>query len=138
MGYLDDGGCLYVCNRASDMVISGGVNIYPAEVENRLLGRPDIADCAVIGESDPEFGERLLAVVQFVPGAELDTPEVLDWLRAGLASYTVPRTIEVGELPRSDNSKVANRRLRERYWRGRPGGSDRGFATAGNGRPTRG
>lgn len=118
LGYLDDEDYLYVCDRASDMVISGGVNIYPAEVENRLLARTDIADCAVFGVPDAEFGERLHAVVQPVGSAPLDSAELIEWMRAGLASYKVPRTIETGVLPRDDNGKIAKRKLRASYWEG--------------------
>ncbi|PRZ40769.1 long-chain acyl-CoA synthetase [Antricoccus suffuscus] len=118
LGYLDDEDYLYVCDRASDMVISGGVNIYPAEVENRLLARADIADCAVFGVPDAEFGERLHAVVQPVGSAPLDASELIEWMRAGLASYKVPRSIEIAELPRDDNGKIAKRKLRASYWEG--------------------
>jgi len=118
IGYLDDEGYLYVCDRASDMVISGGVNIYPAETENRLLMSPDVADCAVIGVPDPEYGERLHAVVEPAKGAEISEPALIAWMKAGLAAYKVPRTVELAPLPRDDNGKIAKRRLRERYWEG--------------------
>lgn len=119
LGYVDADGYLYVCDRASDMVISGGVNIYPAEVENRLIARPDIADCAVFGVPDAEFGERLHAVVEPVGAAQVDTAELIEWLKAGLASYKVPRTVEIARLPRDDNGKIAKRKLRAGYWEGR-------------------
>jgi long-chain acyl-CoA synthetase len=118
IGYLDDEGYLYVCDRASDMVISGGVNIYPAETENRLLMSPDVADCAVIGVPDPEYGERLHAVVEPAKGTEISEPALIAWMKAGLAAYKVPRTVELAPLPRDDNGKIAKRRLRERYWEG--------------------
>ncbi len=94
------------------------MNIYPAEVENRLPARAEIADCAVFGIPNAEFGERLHAVIQPVGSAKLDSAELIDWMRAGLASYKVPRTIEIAELPRDDNGKIAKRKLRVGYWAG--------------------
>ena len=118
LGYLDAEGYLYVCDRASDMVISGGVNIYPAETEHRLLAHPGVADCAVFGVPDAEYGERLHAVVEPAGGVAPDAEALLGWLKAGLASFKVPRQIEFATLPRDDNGKIAKRRLRERYWQG--------------------
>ncbi|CEJ15327.1 Bile acid-coenzyme A ligase [bacterium YEK0313] len=117
MGYLDRDGYLYVCDRASDMVISGGVNIYPAEIEHALVRLPGVLDCAVFGIPDDEFGEQLLALVQPDPGASPDPAGLAEGLRRTLAGYKVPRRIElVAELPRDDNGKIAKRRLREAYW----------------------
>jgi long-chain acyl-CoA synthetase len=118
IGYLDAEGYLYVCDRASDMVISGGVNIYPAETEHRLLTSPDVADCAVFGIPDPEYGERLHAVIELAHGATFSEPDLIAWMKAGLAAYKVPRTVETAPLPRDDNGKIAKRRLREKYWAG--------------------
>jgi long-chain acyl-CoA synthetase len=113
MGYLDRDGYLFVCDRSSDMVISGGVNIYPAEIEHALLRLPGVLDCAVIGLPDAEFGERLHAVVQPEPGIALDAGVLAAELREKLAGYKVPRTFAFTEaLPRDDNGKVAKRRLR--------------------------
>src|SRR5256885_6156937 len=84
MGYLDEEGFLYVCDRDSDMVISGGVNIYPAEIENELLRHPGIADCAVIGVPDAEYGERLLALVEPGQSGTLPEAELKEWLRGRL------------------------------------------------------
>jgi long-chain acyl-CoA synthetase len=100
------------------MVISGGVNIYPAETENRLLMSPDVMDCAVFGIPDPEYGERLHAVVELSPGAHVSESALIDWMKAGLSGYKVPRTVEIAALPRDDNGKIAKRRLREKYWEG--------------------
>jgi long-chain acyl-CoA synthetase len=116
MGYLDAEGYLYVCDRASDMVISGGVNIYPAEIEHALLRHPDVVDCAVFGVPDDEYGERLVAVVQ--TGREgLQAEPVIDWLRGQIAGFKIPRQIEfTAALPRDDNGKIAKRRLRDAWW----------------------
>jgi len=118
MGYVDADGYLYVCDRASDMVISGGVNIYPAEIEHRLLAYPGVADCAVFGVPDAEYGERLLAVVEPSADRVLDAGAVQDWLRAGLSSYKVPREMTFATLPRDDSGKIAKRKLRDKYWEG--------------------
>lgn len=122
MGYVDDEGYLFVSDRAADMVISGGVNIYPAEIEHVLITLPGIADCAVIGIPDEEYGEALAAQIML---EEADhptlTPEAIgDWLKERIADYKVPRRIDiVAALPRDDNGKVAKRRIRETYWSGR-------------------
>jgi long-chain acyl-CoA synthetase len=116
MGYLDDEGDLFVCDRASDMVISGGVNIYPAEIEGVLAQLPEIGDSAVFGIPDPEYGEALLAHIELAPGRQIATDAILRHLRGQLAGYKVPRRIEiVPSLPRDENGKVAKRKLREPY-----------------------
>jgi len=113
MGYLDADGYLFVCDRAADMVISGGVNIYPAEIEHALLRVPGVLDCAVVGLPDPEYGERLHAVLQPADGAVLDPDAIRAQLRGVLAGFKVPRTFSTTEaLPRDDNGKVAKRRVR--------------------------
>ena len=120
MGYLDDEGFLFVCDRASDMVISGGVNIYPAEIEHVLITLPGVADCAVIGIPDDEYGESLAAQVVAEPGATLDTEAIRRSLSERIAGYKVPRRIDiVAALPRDDNGKVQKRKIREAYWSGR-------------------
>ena len=117
VGYLDEDGYLYLCDRAVDMVISGGVNIYPAEIESALVGMPGVADCAVFGIPDAEFGEALAAAVQPAPGATLDADGVRAWLRARIADYKVPRVIEFrDDLPREDSGKIFKRKLRAPYW----------------------
>jgi len=119
MGYLDGDGYLYVCDRDSDMVISGGVNIYPAEIEAALVTMPGVADCAVFGIPDAEFGEALAAAVQPQPGAHLEAAAVQAWLRERLAGYKVPHTIAFMEsLPREDSGKIFKRRLKQPYWEG--------------------
>lgn len=120
MGYLDADGFLFIVDRQSDMVISGGVNIYPAEIEAILVTMPGVADVAVFGVPDEDFGEALLAAVQPVPGAELTATQVQAWLRERIAGYKVPRTVEFHpELPREDTGKIFKRKLREPHWAGR-------------------
>ncbi|MCU0946578.1 MAG: AMP-binding protein [Rubritepida sp.] len=119
MGYLDAEGFLFVCDRASDMVISGGVNIYPAEIEAAIASEPGVLDVAVFGIPDAEFGERLHAVVQMADGASFDQAAMETALRARLAGFKVPRSWEaVASLPRDPNGKLLKRRLREPFWAG--------------------
>jgi long-chain acyl-CoA synthetase len=117
MGYLDDDGYLYLSDRKKDMIISGGVNIYPAEIEAALITIDGVADCAVCGVPDAEFGEAPLAVVQAVDGSKIDADTIRAELTARLAKYKVPRRVEfLAELPREDTGKIYKRRLREPYW----------------------
>ncbi|HMN72835.1 MAG TPA: AMP-binding protein, partial [Rhodoblastus sp.] len=117
VGYLDDDGYLFINDRKRDMVISGGVNIYPAEIESVALHMPDIKDCAVFGIPDAEFGESLMAVVEPQPGLDLKPEDVRAYLKQHLADYKVPRHIEIGhDLPREDSGKIFKRRLRDPYW----------------------
>jgi long-chain acyl-CoA synthetase len=123
IGYLDSGGYLFLCDRKSDMIISGGVNIYPAEIESELACHPAVADCAVFGIPHEEWGEEIKAVVEpaagHEPGEEL-TGELLSFLEGRLAKFKLPRSIDyVAELPRDPNGKLYKRRLRDPYWAGR-------------------
>jgi len=120
IGYLDADGYLYLNDRSSDMVISGGVNIYPAEIEACLLSLAGVRDCAVFGIPDDEFGESLAAYVEPHEGANLTAEQVREHVRSRLASYKAPRVVELTDaLPREDSGKIFKRRLREPYWRGR-------------------
>jgi long-chain acyl-CoA synthetase len=120
IGYLDADGYLYLNDRSSDMVISGGVNIYPAEIEACLLSLAGVRDCAVFGIPDEEFGESLAAYVEPHEGAQLTAEQVREHVRSRLASYKAPRVVELTDaLPREDSGKIFKRRLREPYWRGR-------------------
>jgi long-chain acyl-CoA synthetase len=120
MGYLDADGYLFVVDRQNDMVIAGGVNIYPAEVEAVLITMPGVADCAVFGIPDAEFGEVVAAAVQPVANAGLDEAQVRAFLRERLADFKVPRVVAFhDDLPREDTGKIFKRRLREPYWAGR-------------------
>ena len=118
VGYLDAEGYLYLNDRKRDMVISGGVNIYPAEIEAVLHEMPGVHDCAVFGIPDEEFGESLAAAVQIDSGAALDEAGVQAWLRERVAGYKVPRVVAFHrDLPREDSGKIFKRKLREPYWR---------------------
>jgi long-chain acyl-CoA synthetase len=118
VGYLDADGYLFLCDRKRDMVISGGVNIYPAEIEAQLLRIAGVKDCAVFGIPDAEFGEKLMAVVVPVEGRSLTAADLQAELARHLAGYKVPRLIEIArDLPREDSGKIFKRRLREPYWR---------------------
>jgi long-chain acyl-CoA synthetase len=120
IGYLDDDGYLYLNDRRSDMVISGGVNIYPAEVEACLHSLAGVRDCAVFGIPDDEFGEVLAAHVEAHSGAQLSADAVREHVRANLAAYKTPRVVQFSDsLPREDSGKIFKRRLREPYWAGR-------------------
>ena len=113
VGYLDEDGYLYISDRKSDMVISGGVNIYPAEVENTLVTMSGVRDCAVFGLPDKEFGERLVAVVDAPNG--LSKEKVKEFLKEKIAAYKVPREIFFSaDLPREDSGKIKKRLLRDR------------------------
>lgn len=119
VGYLDNDGYLYLTDRSADLIISGGVNVYPAEVEAELLAHPDVGDAAVIGVPDDEWGEIVVAVVEPGPGIEPST-RLADRLaahcREHLAGFKCPRRVEfVAQLPRTDTGKLYKRRLREEY-----------------------
>jgi long-chain acyl-CoA synthetase len=117
VGYVDEEGYLYLNDRRNDMVISGGVNIYPAEVEACLLSLPGVRDCAVFGIPDDEFGEALAVHMELEPGAALSSEDVRAHVREHLAGYKVPKVVEFcAELPREDSGKIFKRRLREPYW----------------------
>jgi len=117
VGYLDAEGYLFLNDRKRDMVISGGVNIYRAEIEAVLHNMPGVHDCAVFGIPDDEFGEALAAAVQPSAGVNLEADAVRGYLREHLAGYKVPRVVTFHEaLPREDTGKIFKRRLREPYW----------------------
>lgn len=120
VGYLDRDGYLFIVDRAADMVISGGVNIYPAEIEQALLAMPGVEDCAVFGIPHDEFGEALAAAVQARAGSQAPSADdVRAFLRERLAGYKVPAVIAFHDtLPREDTGKIFKRKLREPYWAG--------------------
>jgi long-chain acyl-CoA synthetase len=119
IGYVDDDGYLYLTDRASDMVIRGGVNVYPAEIENALHEHGDIVDCAVFGVPDERLGERIKAMVE--TRRPLSAEEVRAHVRDRLADFKVPDLVEfVDRLPRDPNGKVQKRRLREEHWKDQP------------------
>jgi long-chain acyl-CoA synthetase len=117
VGYLDEDGYLFLCDRKKDMVISGGVNIYPAELEAVLLTIPGVHDCAVFGIPDEEYGETLCAYIEPEPGRTLNVREVRAFLADKLARYKIPKVIEFHcDLPREDSGKIFKRKLRVPYW----------------------
>jgi long-chain acyl-CoA synthetase len=122
VGYVDDDGFLYLTDRSTFMIISGGVNIYPQETESHLVTHPRVYDVAVIGVPNEEMGEEVKAVVVPAPGApagpELER-ELIEFCRAHIAHYKCPRSIDfVEQLPRTETGKMQKRKLRERYWQG--------------------
>jgi long-chain acyl-CoA synthetase len=123
IGYLDEEGYLYLTDRESFMIISGGVNIYPQETENLLVTHPKVYDAAVIGVPDEDLGEVVKAVVQLVPGIEPGPEieaELLAFCRDSIAHYKCPRSIDfVAELPRLPTGKLYKRLLKDQYWAGR-------------------
>ncbi|SED90005.1 long-chain acyl-CoA synthetase [Rhizobiales bacterium GAS191] len=119
VGYLDEDGYLFLCDRRHDMVISGGVNIYPAEIESALITMPGVQDCAVFGIPDEEYGEKLCAYVEPQPGTTLTIAAVTEFLREHIAAFKVPKVIEFqAGLPREDSGKIFKRKLRQPYWEG--------------------
>ena len=117
VGYIDEDGYVFICDRKRDMVISGGVNIYPAEIEAALHAVPGVHDCAVFGIPDDEFGEALMAVVEPEAGVTLDVADIRAQLKTALADYKVPKHVEILQnLPREDSGKIFKRRLRDPYW----------------------
>ena len=117
IGYRDNEGYYFICDRRIDMIISAGVNIYPAEVEAVLHAHPDVADAAVIGIPDEEWGESVKAVVQLRAGAHVTAQELIAFCSERLAGYKKPRTVDfVDELPRDAAGKLLKRTIRDPYW----------------------
>jgi long-chain acyl-CoA synthetase len=120
VGLLDEDGYLFLRDRAKDMIISGGVNIYPAEVEGVLSAHPVVGDVAVIGVPDPEWGESVKAVVELVAGVEPSealADELIAHCRERLSGYKCPRTVNFrAHLPRTDGGKLLKRHIRDEYW----------------------
>jgi long-chain acyl-CoA synthetase len=123
VGYLNEDGYLFLCDRKSDMIIAGGVNIYPAEIESVIHEHPQVADVAVFGIPDPDMGEQIKAVVQPLPGVAGDDAlreSIMEHVRGKLGKYKWPRSIDfMDELPREPTGKLLKRKLRDPYWEGR-------------------
>jgi len=118
-GYLDEAGFLYIYDRVKDMIVSGGENVYPAEVESALYGHPAIADVAVIGVPDERWGEAVKAIMVLKPDQQASEAEILAHARKRIAGYKLPKSIDfVDALPRTPSGKILKRELRERYWQG--------------------
>ena len=119
-GYLDEDGYVYVRDRVKDMIVSGGENIYPAEVESALFGHPAVADVAVIGVPDERWGEAVKALVVLKSGASAGADELIGFARSRIAGYKLPKSVEfLAELPRNPSGKILKRELRKPYWEGR-------------------
>jgi long-chain acyl-CoA synthetase len=120
-GYIDDDGYLFLTGRTSEVIISGGVNIYPAEVDDVLLMHPDVADAATVGVPNEEFGEEVKAVVMLAPGREASADlaqSLIDFCRSKLAHFKCPRSVDFEtDLPRSEAGKIQRKQIRARYWR---------------------
>ena len=118
-GYLDNDGYIYIYDRVKDMIISGGENIYPAEVESALFGHPAVADVAVIGVPDQKWGEAVKALVVKKPDATVTPEELIAFARERIAGYKTPRTVDFVEaLPRTPTGKILKRELRKPFWEG--------------------
>jgi fatty-acyl-CoA synthase/long-chain acyl-CoA synthetase len=119
VAYVDDEGFYYICDRKKDMIISGGMNVYPAEIEAALEAHPDVYDVAVIGVPSEEWGESVHAVVVPRPGASPTPDEIVAFAREHLAGYKLPRSVSfLPELPRTGSGKILKRVLREPFWKG--------------------
>jgi fatty-acyl-CoA synthase/long-chain acyl-CoA synthetase len=119
VAYFDEEGFFYICDRKNDMIISGGMNVYPAEIESALDRHPDVMDVAVFGVPSEEWGESVHAAVVARPGSGLDEAALTAYARAHLAGYKVPRSISfLSEVPRNASGKILKRVLREPYWKG--------------------
>ncbi len=123
IGYLDQDGFLFLCDRKNDMIISGGANLYPAEIEAEMIQCPEVADVAVFGIPHDDWGEEVKAVVEVVDGLEPDEEvreRIFEFLKPRLAKMKTPRTIDfIDEMPRDPNGKLYKRKLRDPYWEGR-------------------
>jgi acyl-CoA synthetase (AMP-forming)/AMP-acid ligase II len=119
IAYRDDEGFIYICDRKTDMIISGGMNVYPAEIEAVLEQHPAIFDVAVFGIPSPDWGEMVHATVVLAPGAAVTEQDVMTYAREHLAAYKSPRSVAfTGELPRTGSGKLLKRELRAPYWAG--------------------
>jgi acyl-CoA synthetase (AMP-forming)/AMP-acid ligase II len=119
-GFFDAEGYLYIHDRVKDMIVSGGENIYPAEVENAVMGHPGVADVAVIGVPDERWGEAVKAIVVKKPGLDPTPEEIVSFARERIAGYKLPKSVDfIAVLPRNPSGKVLRRELRQPYWEGR-------------------
>lgn len=118
-GYTDEDGYIYIHDRIKDMIISGGENIYPAEVENAIFDHPDVSEVAVIGIPDEKWGEAVKALVVPKPGRSPIAADIITWAEKRIARFKIPKSIDfIDELPRNPSGKILRRTLRERYWMG--------------------
>ncbi len=119
-GYLDEDGYLYIHDRVKDMIISGGENVYPAEVESAIYGHPDVLEVAVIGVPDEKWGEAVKAFCAPKPGHSIDPDNVIAWTRERIAGFKVPKSVDaIDALPRNASGKILRKDLRAPFWAGR-------------------
>jgi acyl-CoA synthetase (AMP-forming)/AMP-acid ligase II len=117
IGYVDEGGYIFITDRKKDMIISGGFNVYPSEIEQVIWSHPAVQDCAVIGVPDEDWGEAVKAVVELNPGDSLEAEELIELCRARLGSIRAPKSVDfIDSLPRSPNGKVLKTEVRRPYW----------------------
>jgi acyl-CoA synthetase (AMP-forming)/AMP-acid ligase II len=120
VGSMDAAGYLFILDRSKDMIISGGENIYPREIEEVIIRHPAVREVAVVGVPDPKWGEAVKAIVVAKPGTILTEEAVIAWCQEAIASYKKPKSVDfVAELPKNNYGKVLKRELRARYWQGR-------------------
>jgi long-chain acyl-CoA synthetase len=118
-GYADENGYLFLHDRVKDMIVSGGENVYPAEVENALMAHPAVADVAVIGVPDERWGEAVKAIVVREPGSDVSGDDLVAFARERLAGFKLPKSVDFADsLPRNPSGKLLKRELREPYWAG--------------------
>lgn len=118
-GFFDEEGYLYIHDRVKDMIVTGGENVYPAEVENAVFGHPAVADVAVVGVPDEKWGEAVKAIVVLKPDSAATPEDIIAFTRARIAGYKVPKSVDfIAELPRNPSGKILRRELREPYWAG--------------------
>ncbi|HJL82132.1 MAG TPA: fatty acid--CoA ligase, partial [Gammaproteobacteria bacterium] len=116
-GYLDEDGFLYIHDRVKDMIISGGENIYPAEVENALMGHPEIADAAAVGVPDEDWGESVKGFVILAANSSLTEEAIIEYTRGQIAHYKCPKSIHfIEEMPRNPSGKILRKDLRAPFW----------------------
>jgi fatty-acyl-CoA synthase len=119
-GFTDSDGYVFIHDRVKDMIVTGGENVYPAEVENAIFGHPAVSDVAVIGVPDERWGEAVKAIVVLRSGVEPDTAGIIAYARERIAGYKAPKSVDYAEmLPRNPSGKVLRRELRAPYWAGR-------------------
>jgi long-chain acyl-CoA synthetase len=120
MGYFDEKGFIYIVDRKKDMIITGGENVYPREVEEVLYCHPAVMEAAVIGIPDDKWVERVHAVITLKKGKSPSEDDVINFCKERLARYKAPRSVEfVDTLPKNPQGKILKRELRDRYWQGR-------------------
>ena len=117
--YKDEDGFVYIVDRKKDMIISGGLNVFPIEIERVIWSHPAVQDCAVIGVPDEKWGDAVKAVVELKQGEQVSAGDLIALCKQELSAYKAPKTVEFrDELPRSGVGKVLKRKVRERFWAG--------------------